>query len=582
VTTEAWDPDAVAFAPSRAAADPGSRAAAADRAAVAPAPPSPAPGSGGPAPATGSAARVSLQVAVVVGLVGAVLTSALTWTSWTLDRRNEHNLVRVQTKQAAAVLRAEILGLSNPLSAALRIQLATDGNAEHFDKSLRALTGPDKVFVRTAVVDYDGDELRVVRSLGATEEMAPARLQLFLMRALNSKTFVVDSTLPDRIGRVAYAVADPDDPRYVVYAERAIPPNRLVPVENSPAFSNLDFATYLGRESTRAALATTDMPLEQLPLSGDTATEHIPFGDRELTLVARASTHLGGEFGWQLPWILLASGSALTLVTAVTTARFVRRGMDAERDARTITGLYARLDRLYGEQRSIAETLQHALLPHTNPEIPGLRIASRYVAGARGVDIGGDWYSVIGVDDERFGFVVGDVSGRGVSAATVMARLRFTMRAYLLEGHPPEAVLAMSNRQLDLAEDGHFATVLVGVANRTTREVVLANAGHPEPLVVADGAARYVTTEVGPPLGVVDEIRYTATTITMTPGSLLLAFTDGLVERREESIDDGLRRLADAATADAPSLEDYVTGVVGTLTNHASEDDLAVLALRWD
>jgi len=162
----------------------------------------------------------------------------------------------------------------------------------------------------------------------------------------------------------------------------------------------------------------------------------------------------------------------------------------------------------------------------------------------------------------------------------VMARLRFTMRAYLLEGHPPDAVLAMCSRQLDLAEDGHFATVLIGLADLVTREVVLANAGHLEPLVVRGGVTEYVATKVGLPLGV-DPGAYLTTGVVMERGSVLLAFTDGLVERRGESLDDGLDRLARAAVDPPDSLDDYLTDLVGRLTGHASEDDLAVLALRW-
>ena len=145
-------------------------------------------------------------------------------------------------------------------------------------------------------------------------------------------------------------------------------------------------------------------------------------------------------------------------------------------------GLYEQLGGLYGEQRTIAETLQQALLPRTNPSIPNLEIATRYVAGTVGVDIGGDWYSTLPIDDAHFAFVIGDVSGRGIDAASIMARLRFTIRAYLLEGHAPDTVLEMCSHQLDIEYDGHFATVLVGVGDLETRRVVLANAGHPRPI----------------------------------------------------------------------------------------------------
>ncbi|MCU1692359.1 MAG: Two component signal transduction histidine kinase [Frankiales bacterium] len=178
-----------------------------------------------------------------------------------------------------------------------------------------------------------------------------------------------------------------------------------------------------------------------------------------------ASQDLGGGLGGQLPWISLTGGAVLTIAAALVAAGLVRRHRAAELAATTIGGLYERLDGLYAEQRSIATALQHALLPTHDVDLPGLDVACRYVAGADGVDVGGDWYSLVKVDEDRFAFAVGDVSGRGIGAAAVMARLHFTMRAYLLEGHAPDVVLARCARQIDLSADGHFATVVVGLAD---------------------------------------------------------------------------------------------------------------------
>jgi Serine phosphatase RsbU, regulator of sigma subunit len=208
-----------------------------------------------------------------------------------------------------------------------------------------------------------------------------------------------------------------------------------------------------------------------------------------------------------------------------------------------------------------------------------LEAGSRYVTGAHGIDVGGDWYSLIAVDDTHFGFVVGDVSGRGISAAGIMAQLRFTMRAYLLEGHSPDVVLTMCSHQLDIAKDGHFATALVGLGDLESGEIVLASAGHFEPLIVSGSRSHYVVTEVGTPLGV-EPATYASTKVVLAPGSMLVAFTDGLVERRGENIDVGLHRLAQAATPPATTIDDFLTGLVRELTNDDSEDDVAVLAFR--
>jgi serine phosphatase RsbU (regulator of sigma subunit) len=204
----------------------------------------------------------------------------------------------------------------------------------------------------------------------------------------------------------------------------------------------------------------------------------------------------------------------------------------------------------------------------------------RYVPGAKGVDIGGDWYSVIAVDTTRFAFVVGDVSGRGLSAATIMAGLRYTIRAYALEGYSPTEILEKCANQLHVVVDGHFATVLVGLGDTATCEVTLANAGHFNPLVVDGTEADFVATQLGVPLGVQGGV-YPSVVVPMAPGSTMIAFTDGLVERRTESLDVGLKRLAEAALSAQGSLDDLLTTLIRDLTSDASEDDIAILALRW-
>jgi serine phosphatase RsbU (regulator of sigma subunit) len=521
-------------------------------------------------------------VAVVVTL-GVLLTGVVSMTAWILNRRNERNLLEVQTRQAAAVLTSAILSISDPLHETLQIAEATGGDPTAFRTATAPIVGPARLFVASALVDVSGPTPRVVATAGEPTELSPLSGEGFELVGLatRSTTFVVTSPRTRTVDRVAYAVADPDRRRYVVYAERAIPASRVVPAESNPAFADLNFATYLGPTEDLSSLATTDVPLDRLPLSGDTAEQSVPFGNSSVTLVTSARTHLGGELGWQLPWILLVGGIALSVATAIAAAQLVRSRRRAEDDRRTIATLYQRLDGLYSEQRSIAQTLQQALLPPYNPKIPHVEIATSYVAGAKGVDIGGDWYSVISVDERHFGFVIGDVSGRGVRAAAIMARMRFTMRAYLVEGHPPHEVLSMCSRQLDVVADDHFATALIGLADVQTREVTVANAGHLPPLMLAGTHADYISTQVGPPVGV-GPTMYEATAFTMEPGSILLAFTDGLVERRSEIIDVGLERLvSESRRSEDEPLEAWVDGLVERMTNRASEDDVAVLAFRW-
>jgi hypothetical protein len=522
------------------------------------------------------------RLGIAVGVLGLALTALIAGTARVVDSSNERRLLRVQTGQAGALLSSSILGLQGPLTTALQIETATGGDTGQFARFMSAYVGPGRLFVSASLWQADGSSARAVMTLGQPAELVPASAaaQAFVTKAFHSSTFVVTSIPANAPHAVGYALANSTSPTHAIYAERAIPANRKVPVESDSAFSDLKFATYIGDTTSSSALATTDVSPNQLPLRGRTSRIVVPFGDTKLTLVAAPIGHLGGSLGANLPWIVLLAGTLLTVAAAYVAAQLAVRRRDAERNAETISGLYGDLDRLYAEQRTIAVTLQRALLPRRNPSVANLEIASRYVAGADGVDVGGDWYSLVQVDEQRFAFVVGDVSGRGVNAAAIMAQLRFTLRAYLLEGHGPGAALGMCSRQLDIAVDGHFATVLVGVGDLGSREITFANAGHLNPLVVSGDESSFVDTTVGLPIGI-GPTTYVETTMVMPPRSTLLAFTDGLIERRGEDIDRGFQRLANAATDFDATLDGVLTSLLSTMAEDTARDDIAILAFRW-
>jgi serine phosphatase RsbU (regulator of sigma subunit) len=521
-------------------------------------------------------------VLAAVVLVGCLLTATSAWAARVLDDHNERDLLATGTKQAALAISGAVLLIKDPLESVLHVSQATSGSTSAFRTYAERLVGPRATFVSVSLWDTGSGQAHLVDTVGVPPLMAPSSssARAFIEHAATSPTFLVTSP-SGSVDRVAYAVADPVKPRYVVYAERAIPVSRTVPIQAGAPFSDLLFATYLGPSTDAAALATTNVPESQLPLGGDDiAREQIPFGDTTITLVAAPRDRLGGALGRWLPWIFLLGGLAITAAAALVVRRLERARRTAEADRATIADLYRTQDVLHAQQRSIAETLQRALLPARNPDLPGVEVASRYLPGVRGVEIGGDWYSMIALDDDRFGFVVGDVSGRGVSAASIMARMRFTLRAYLAEGHGPAASLTLSARQLDVLEDNHFATVLVGVGRISDHSLELASAGHFSPLVVVDGKADYPLLVAGPPLGVHKSQPYESTLVRMPAGSTMVAFTDGLIERRDEDIDVGLERLAELARSHVgpvTSLLDVVVDELGT----ESEDDIALLAFRW-
>ncbi len=448
--------------------------------------------------------------------------------------------------------------------------------------------GPDRLFVHASLWRIEGDSTIRVATVGIEPKSAIASsggIDDLLRQAVSSDSFVVAGLPAGRMNVVAYAMASPSAPGYVVLAERAIPANRRVAVEDDSAFSNIHFVTYLGDTTRSEDVATTDVRPSELPLRGMTHRVKIPFGHTVITLVASRRSRLGGSLGAMLPWVFLMGGFVVTATASAVSVRLVRRRLGAEQDSATIARLYERLDGRFAEQRQNSETLQRALLPQRNPSLPGLEVASRYMAGARGVEVGGDWYSIVPVDDDHFAFVVGDVSGRGLSAAVIMARLRFTIRAYLVEGHPPDRVLTMCSRAINVTEDEHFATVLVGLGQLSTRELILANAGHLNPLVVTRSTADFIPTNVGVPLGAKTSPHYELTRYTMPPHSTLIAFTDGLVERRGEDLLQGLNRLATATLSrefsNGGSLDDSLTAIVSAMNHEGPDDDIAILAFRW-
>ena len=519
-------------------------------------------------------------------LLGLLLTGLATWAAARADKMTEQRLLQTQTRQAAEVLSTAILTIQQPMAAALDAQkvVGPARSATAFTRVFSPSVGARAPFVSASLWRRRGATFTRVAALGPAPALDPrgSEIQGFLRHASSTtrSTFVVRRLVIGDRSWIAYASADRGT-GFVVYAERAIPADRRASVDRNSAFADLSYAIYLGPTIDNAAMTTTDVDPATLPLTGVTAQTSVSFGDTVLTLVTTPRHHLGSTLSQRLPWILLLGGLLLTLVLALVARQLARSRQQAENDTKTITTLYQRVDSLYGDQRELSVRLQRALLPQANPSIPGMEIASEYVAGATGVDIGGDWYSAIAVGDESFAFVVGDVSGNGVDAVAEMARARFTLRAYLLDGDGPETALDKCSRQFDVSTDGHIITALVGVGNRRSGEVVIANAGHPLPLLVSDtGEASCVPMPVGMPLGA-GPCAYATSRFTIPLKATLLAFTDGLIERRTENLDAGMRRLVAAVQPlAARPLPTLVSGVLTSLRHDDTVDDIAVLALR--
>ncbi len=231
------------------------------------------------------------------------------------------------------------------------------------------------------------------------------------------------------------------------------------------------------------------------------------------------------------------------------------------------------------EHTAIAESLQRTVVLEQAPTVEGHDVLARY-RPAKGSQLGGDWWDAFHLPDGRFVVSVGDVAGHGVTAATAMAQVRTALRAYMFDGHTPAACLDRLDVLVQSLLPGQTATAVVIVLDPTTGEVEMANAGHPPPLVLSGGTCRLLEGAGRPLLGVATGAARTDR-VRLGEGDILLAYTDGLVERRGVEIDDSIQRLSTAASGSDHSdtldlwIEDLLTAVPGTL-----DDDLTVVALR--
>lgn len=238
----------------------------------------------------------------------------------------------------------------------------------------------------------------------------------------------------------------------------------------------------------------------------------------------------------------------------------------------------------FESERSLAVAIQRSLLPNRLPDVPGVAIAARYLPAGVQARVGGDWYDAFRLDADRLAVVVGDVVGHDVEAAAMMGQLRTGLRAYALEGHGPAAALERLSALLEATQDVldlQFATVCLLVLHPKTGLVTYANAGHLPPLIVsAEGSVRFLDAESSVFVGVPSH--RTEASVMLRPGDAVLLYTDGLVERRERSLDEGLRCLAEAAAEWTQGGPDELCDLVidRLLCPAGSDDDVAALALE--
>ena len=176
--------------------------------------------------------------------------------------------------------------------------------------------------------------------------------------------------------------------------------------------------------------------------------------------------------------------------------------------------------------------------------------------------------------------VFGDVSGRGLEASAAMAALRFATRGFALDGHDPAAILSRLRKLVDVERDGHFATILIALIAIRERTITIANAGHPSPVLRDAAGTRIIETIAGPPVGVESTTSYTTVTCDVGEDATLVAFTDGLFERRGEVVDVGMERVRAVLATEGLSLDELLSRLMRDVATRA-DDDTAIVGIRW-
>ncbi len=253
-----------------------------------------------------------------------------------------------------------------------------------------------------------------------------------------------------------------------------------------------------------------------------------------------------------------------------------------------------RIGALLRRERDVAETLQRSLLPERLPALAGARLAARFLPSEIGAQVGGDWYDAFALPDGALALVIGDVTGHDIRAASAMGQLRNAVRAWSVIDLAPAVVFDRLNDLLFNFDAKHMATCVylrLPAQQSSTPDptelvtITVANAGHCPPLVLTpSGHARLLEAPPCPPLGAVPDMRYSQHDHQIEYGSIVLLYTDGLIERRDRDLETGfdlLQRAAADASTDATDPDELCDGVLDRLsTDGPAADDVALLAVK--
>jgi serine phosphatase RsbU (regulator of sigma subunit) len=514
------------------------------------------------------------RITAVALLIALAATAGATWATYSIVHDQEKRLLAERAPELNLVLSSSIDSLSTGLATDGAILQATDGSRQAFEQAAQrevAAGAPSKValawFKRTAhgyvVLASAGDTLH------NGEVISDVRVTT-LDQAMDQTKMVVTPVFGVR-RMLGFALGPPAaPPGTVLYREQPLGPLQAPPAASTAPFHELQIAIYdAPTPDPRKVLTTTT---RDLPMRGDVVNVPLPAGATRWLTSVKAKQPLVGSAARDAWWIALLAGIIGSLLVAAIIDAILRR-----RDAAVA---------LYETEHRVAETLQRSLLPRL-PRFPGVELAARYFAGGEGQQVGGDWFDAFPIGDGRLAVAVGDVIGHDLAAASAMAQIRAALRAFAIDGSPPSYVVNRLDHLVDALGLTQLVTVVYAVIDAPDadgrRLLSFTNAGHLPPLLRdPSGAVATIESHDSVVIGAPIAVQHGQTELRLEPGSMLLMFTDGLVEVPGESLEGAIEALASTVAAHDPDagLEDLCDRVLEAATHRELRDDIALLAIK--
>jgi serine phosphatase RsbU (regulator of sigma subunit) len=445
-------------------------------------------------------------------------------------------------------------------------------------------------FAYSPVVEPGGEVVGILDTVVDTTTRVLAARRLGILQELGSLPRSVHGNTEEAAAATIRVLAEAraDCPFALVYLEDERGDARLVAgqgVEVEGYLTNSVIAEHVRKVIDSNETATITGLAQLLPALASTGAS--PVGEAEVqtavvlpltlaglprpvgALVLGTSPHLLLDDEYRT-FLALAAGQVSAALADARAVELERRRADEQGELERARG------RFFTE---VAVTLQRAVL---GPTVLPAGFAVHYEPASGTLEVGGDWYDVVDLPGGRYGVVVGDVVGTGLSAAAVMGQLRSAGRALLLESRSPAHVLMALDRFAALVPGAAVSTVFCAVVDPANGTLRYSSAGHP-PAIVADvdGSTRLLQEAGGLPLAVADDLVRPEADVSLPAGATLLLYTDGLVERRNEALDEGIARAAAALTAGRHlSPEELAPELTRQLLEDAPDDDVAFLIFR--